>query len=438
MRSLLRRLWYLLRERRAQTELRAELEFHRDMKARELEEAGVDAAEARRRASRALGNTTLAHDQVRDVWLPHWLQGITQDFRLAVRTLAATPSVSAAAILSLSLGIGANTAIFSVINSLLLRELPGREPDRLVILTDGSDQHWDHWDYAVWRQIHSRTQLFDGTLAWAGARFDLASRGESQYVNGIWVSGSYFDVLGVPAALGRTISESDDGAGGSNAPVAVISYDFWQHHFGGDPGVIGRSLTLDRVDFTIIGVVARGFFGTDIGHAFDIAVPAGSQSGPNVSIMARLRGDQTIDATTRILRGIQPEIREATLPHGWPPAFLEQYLKPPATLFTLERGATGLSELRDRFSRPLLALLIIVALVLLVACANLANLSLARAMTRRRELGMRLALGASTWRLMRQLIAESVVLATAGAALGLAGAPWIAGLLTRQLSTTIP
>jgi putative ABC transport system permease protein len=440
MRSLFRRLWYLLRERRAQADLSEEMAFHREMKARELEEAGADSVEARREARRTLGNTTLAHDQVRDVWVPHALQGISQDFRLGLRTLASTPSVSAAAIFSLALGIGANTAIFSLIDSLLLRDLPVRDPGRLVMLSDGSDQHWDHWSYPVWREIHSRHQLFDGTLAWAGARFDLSSGGESKYINGIWVSGSYFDVLGVRPLLGRTISESDDAAGGgSNAPVAVISYAFWQHHFGGDPDVIGRGLTLNRVALTIVGVAPRGFFGTDVGHAFDVAVPAsGPANGPTVSIMARLRTDQTIDAATAMLRAIQPEIREATLPAGWPPAFLAQYLKAPFTVFTLEPAAQGVSGLRERFVRPLLAILIIVALVLLVACANVANLSLARAMARRRELGMRLALGASTWRLMRQLIAESIVVASGGAAAGLAAAPWIADRLTKQLSTTIP
>jgi predicted permease len=447
MRSLLRRLWYLLREGQAHADLSEELAFHRDMKARELEDAGVDATDARRAAGRVLGNTILAHDQVRDVWVPHWVQGVSQDFRVGFRTLAATPAVSAAAILSLALGIGANTAIFSLIDGLLLRQLPVRAPGQLVLLTDGSEQRWDYWDYAVWRQIHSRSELFDGTLAWAGARFDLAPRGESEYVDGLWVSGSYFDVLGVPALLGRTIVESDDAPGGGpNGPVAVVSYEFWQRHFGGAPDVIGRGLALNRVMFTVVGVTRRGFFGADVGHAFSVAVPlgdqalmsragaSGSRSGPTVIIMARLRADQTIRAATVRLRGIQPEIREATLPAGWPQTFLDRYLRTP---FTLESGATGVSALRERFSRPLLTILVIVALVLLIACANLANLSLARATARRRELGMRLALGASTWRLMRQFIAESVVLAGAGAVGGLLVASWSAGFLTRKLSTTV-
>jgi predicted permease len=442
MRSLLRRLWYLLRARRAHADLSEELAFHQEMKARELQAEGLEAGPARLAARRALGNTSLAHDHVTDVWVPHGLQGGAQDVRLALRTLAATPTVTAAAIISLALGIGANTAIFSLINGLLLRQLPVRDPARLVLVTDGKR---DYWQYAVFRQVQSSPALFDGTLAWAGARFDLANGGESAFVNGLWVSGSYFDVLGVPPLLGRTLGETDDAAGGGpNGPVAVISYDFWQRHFAGRLDVIGRGLTLDRVAFTIVGVAPRGFFGTDVGHAFDVAVPFSAWSVSNhtrdvsistVSIMARLRRDQTIGEATARLRGIQPEIRRATLPSGWPQAFLNRYLTDP---MTLESGATGFSALRARFSRPLLAMLIVVALVLLVACVNLANLSLARATARRRELGMRLALGASVWRLMRQLIAESLVLAIAGASAGLVVASWFAGVLTRHLSTTAP
>jgi predicted permease len=442
MRSLLRRLWYLLRARRAHADLNEELAFHQEMKARELEDEGLPADPARQAARRALGNTSLAHDQVTDVWVPHWLQGITQDFRLGLRTLAATPTVTAAAIVSLALGIGGNTAIFSLINGLILRQLPVRDPGRLVLLTDG---HRDFWQYSVFRQLQSRPELFDGTLAWAGSRFDLASTGESEFVNGTWVSGSYFDVLGVPPLLGRMIGGGDDATGGGpNGLVAVISYDFWQRHFAGSLDVIGRSLTLDRVAFTIVGVAPRGFFGTDVGHAFDVVVPLSAWSVTNhtrdvfistVSIMARLRHDQTIGAATARLRAIQPEIRRATLPSGWPQAFLNRYFRDP---LTLEPGATGFSGLRERFSRPLLAMLMVVALVLLVACVNLANLSLARAAARRRELGMRLALGASVWRLMRQLIAESLVLAAAGAVAGVAVSSWFARVLTRHLSTTAP
>src|SRR5262249_16891404 len=141
---------------------------------------------------------------------------------------------------------------------------------------DGSPQHWDYWDYPVWRHLQSRTELFDGTLAWAGIRFDLTAGGESEYVNGIWVSGSYFDVLGVRPFLGRPITERDDvPGGGPNGPVVVISHDFWQRHFAGARDIVGRSLTLDRVAFTIVGVAPRGFFGVDVGHAFDVAVPLG-------------------------------------------------------------------------------------------------------------------------------------------------------------------
>ncbi len=390
----------------------------------------------------------LRRGRAHDVAVPSHLQGLGQDVRLALRTLAGTPIVSAVAVLSLALGIGANTAIFSLIDSLLLQTLPVRDPGRLVLLTEDTPNPNPYWNYRVWREIHRRPQPFDGTLAWAGTRFDLASGGETRYVDGLWVSGSFFDVLGVRALLGRTLSEADDvPGGGQDGPVAVISYDFWRRHFGGAPNAIGQTLALDRATFTIVGVTPRGFFGAEVGHSFDVAAPVEDQAlvsgagrprnpagGPEVSIMARLRSGETIDTATAALRGVQPQIREATLPQGLPKAFLDTYLK---SAFTLAPAATGASLLRRRFSRPLLAIMAIVVLVLLVACANLANLALARADARRRELGVRCALGASRWRLVRQLLAESVVFASVGAGLGLVVASWSARLLVRQLVTTV-
>jgi predicted permease len=448
MRKLLRRVWYVLHRRRAHDDLTEELAFHREMTQRELQAQGAESHEAAIAARRALGNPTLVHDQVHDVWVPPWLQGIGHDFRLALRTLVGTPVVSIVAALSLALGIGANTAIFSVINGLLLRLLPVREPARLVQLTGDAAGENPYWSYQVWREIDRRSQLFDGTLAWCDARLNLARGGETRDINGLWVSGSFFDVLGVPPLLGRTLSPADDvPGGGSSGPVAVISYDFWQRHFGGAPTAIGTPLMIERVPFTVVGVTPQDFFGIDVGRAFDVAVPIqdrsviegtndgpGQPAGPQVRVIARLRPGATIESATAALRGVQPQIREATLPQGWPKAFLDRYLN---SAFVLTPAATGASLLRRRFSRPLLAIMVIVALVLLVASANLANLALARAAARRRELGVQLARGASRLRLIRQLLTESVVLASTGAALGLLLASWTARLLVQQLSTTV-
>jgi putative ABC transport system permease protein len=369
------------------------------------------------------------------------------DLRLAIRALRATPIVSIVAILSLALGIGANTAIFSLIDSLMLRTLPVQDPARLALLTDDeSPASAGSWTHPIWEQLRERSNLFDGALAWSTRRFNLAAGGETRFVDGIWVSGAYFQTLGVPAILGRTLTDADDRrSGGVDGPVAVISYSFWQRYFGGAADAIGRTLTLDRVPFTIVGVTPPEFFGTDIGSRFDVAVPLGDEplirgrdSGLDrrsmwwLSVMVRMRPGQSLDQATASLRGVQPQIREATLPENWRPPDLARYLKDRFVLFP---ASTGSSFLRERFQRPLMTIMIVVALVLLIACANIANLLLARALARRHELGVRVALGASRWRLIRQLMTESLLLSATGAAFGIAIASWGSRLLVRQLST---
>src|SRR5471030_2273912 len=196
------------------------------------------------------------------------------DFRVAARSLRATPIVTAVAIVSLALGIGANTAIFSLVDSLLLRTLPVPEPGRLVLLSTAARRNPSGWSIPLWEEIRRRPELFDQAAGWSPARLNLATGGETQFVDGIWATGSFFQTLGVRALIGRTFSEDDDRQGGGpGGPVMVISYGLWQRHFGGAPDVIGRRLTVHGVPVSIIGVTPADFSGIDVGRAFEAALP---------------------------------------------------------------------------------------------------------------------------------------------------------------------
>lgn len=367
-----------------------------------------------------------------------------QEVRDAWRALRASPLVVAVAVLTLALGIGANTAVFWILDSLLLKPLPVRDPHRLALIgsADGAEVNVS---YPVWEEIRRR-RIFDQAFAWGTDRVDLAESGESAFADAIWASGDFFEVLGVLAISGRTFDGRDDRRGGGpEGPVAVISHRLWRLRFGGDAAAVGRTLTIDRVPFTIVGVSPPGFFGPEVGAAFDIVLPLeaepliGRSPGrldnrfwPWLRVMARLGPGRTAEEVTGTLRAAQPEIRKATMPGFSRVEDRDAYLR---QALVARAASGGSSQLRDRYGPALLVLLGLVGLVLLVACANLANLLLARVMARRYELSVRLALGASRLRLLRQLLAESVLLSAIGATLGLVLAYWGSQLLVRQLST---
>jgi len=372
------------------------------------------------------------------------------DLRIAFRELRRAPIVTAIAVLSLALGIGANTAIFSLVNSLIVRALPVSQPDRLAVLTDTrADGFVETWTNSTFEQVRDRSRSsFDGVCAsWLDRVSVSAGRGEAAPVDAMWVSGEYFATLGVTPLLGRVLGPQDDvAAGGADGPVAVLSYDFWQQRFGGAAGAVGTSLTVERVPVTIVGIAGPGFFGTEVGRSFDVALPLSGErvvrgrttrifterAAMLLTVLLRLKPGQSLESATRLMRGVQPQIREAALPPGVPPGFRQHFLE---DAFIVAPAATGTSGLRGQYQRPLLVIFVVVGLVLFVACANVANLQLARAIARRHELSVRVALGASRIRLARGPLAESLLLSTAGAALGLIFAFWSSRLIVSQLST---
>jgi len=276
------------------------------------------------------------------------------DLRLAARALRATPIVTGVAMLSLALGIGANSAIFTLVNSLLLRSLPVNQPSQLALMTHGTTgalRGSQLWTLAVWNDVRERSQLFDSSCAWSWSRLNLRAGGQTEMASGLWASGGLFETLGVRPFVGRLLTAADDRpGGGADGRVAVISYGFWQRRFGGASSVVGRRLALDGVPFTIVGVTPAGFFGPDVGLSFDVVAPFAAEprdlNSPirpdprrrgGIAVMVRLKSGQSIDAASEALRGLQPQIREATLPDR--PQDRERWLRD-AMFFSPASGAS--------------------------------------------------------------------------------------------------
>ena len=368
---------------------------------------------------------------------------VMKDIVLGIRFLSRMPGFTITAILSITLGIGANTAIFTVVNALMLRPLPVRAPEELIQLAPGGGR--TSWSNPLWEQIRERRELFNGAAAWSAREFDLSTGGQAHPVDGLFVSGELFDVLGVRPFLGRLIQASDDRrGGGADGASAVISHAFWQRQFGGAADVVGRPLTVQRVPFTIVGVTPPEFFGPITGQSFDVAIPIGAL--PRVvgrdrlgertwwwlSVVARLRQGQTMDAARAEIRAAQPAMRDATRPSNLRPEDAAKYLAAPIEVLA---GAHGTAPARRTYAQPLVVLMAIVGVVLLIACVNVANLMIASAERRRHDVSVRLALGATRARLVRQFLIESLLIAIPGALLGLLVAQVASRFLVAQLST---
>ena len=411
LREWIIRLWGTLRPGRRDAELEAELRLHVELATEDERRRAHSSEDAGRAASIRSGGMAQAMEAVRDQRGLPWLDDLARDLRYGLRALRRNPIFASVAVLTLALGIGANTAIFSLADAVLLRTLPVRDPRDLVMLRQrgpGGDifpfTSAAASDLAPGRDALSGLAAFRPLLGTA-----VSVNGEAELATAQLVSGNYHAVLGVHAVLGRTLTEQD------REPVAVISHGYWQRRFAGDSHVVGRLLEMQARSFTIVGVTAPEFFGTQPGRHVDVTAPLAAQTmkmGPNARWLYLIG---------RLAPGVSREQARAALRVRWAQLTAAQALppRPPATL-EVDAGAQGLNELRRQFSLPLQILMAAVAVVLLVACANLAGLLIVRASARQKEIAVRLSLGAARGRIVRQLLAESALLAAAGGAAGLA------------------
>jgi hypothetical protein len=333
-----------------------------------------------------------------------------QDLRLAIRACRATPIVSAIAVLSLALGIGANTALFSLVDALILRPLPVSHPEQLTILTGGGSPN-NGYSYSTWTAIRDRVNDVDGVCAWAFARFNVSPAGEMQLVDGLYVSGDFFSTLGTSVALGRPLTTADDQRSSPHAAAAVISDRFWKTHFNRSPTVLGQQVVVERVPFIVVGITAPEFVGPEVGRGFDVAVPVaadelirgrlGPLNNPTywwLTVMVRLPAGWSVERGTTAFRHIQTEVREKSLPPQLSGRARTAFLQSP---WILTPARQGVSRLRTQYQEPVLVLFALVALLLGLVCANVASILLACASARSSELSLRIALGASRWHLVR-------------------------------------
>jgi len=363
------------------------------------------------------------------------------DLRYAIRNLRNSPGFTLTAIGSLALGIGANAAIFTLFNAMMLKWLPVANPEQVYLLRENGDS----FAYPVWEAIRDHQKAFDSAFAWAGRRFNLAEGGEAEIVEGAYVSGSYFRGLGLRPAAGRLIDERDDTRGRPNGAAAVISYDFWQRRFHGDSNVTESTIRIEGQTYPVLGVMPAGFHGLDIGRRMDVAIAfsceplvARESSALDrrnqswVSIGARLARAATSGEIDGKLAALSPVAMEAGVSPG---TTGEGRARTPARRIRAVPGGRGQNFLSTQYETAMRMLMATVALVLLIACANIANLLLVRGTARQREIAVRLAMGATRGRLLRQLLAEGLLLATAGAAIGLALAGPSAEFLLKGLAT---
>ena len=431
---------------RRDDDLRDELRSHLEMATADRLARGEDPASAAAGARRELGNPGQIDEATRDVWGRRWLERLVQDVRYALRTFRRNPGFAAVAVLSLALGIGANTALFEVVEAVRLKALPVAAPSQLVEvhITDMDRVRGARWTWhaavtnPVWEAMRARQMPFATLFAWGADTFSLSAGGEARYAAGLWVSGGFFRTLGLRPAAGRLLDPGDDRPG---CPARVVlSHGFWERAYGGNPQIVGQTLSIGAHPAEIVGVAPPGFHGMEVGRSFDLALPicadaVFSDDGRGrlalgtewwLSVFGRLNPGWTVPRARAYLASASPELFRETLPPEYPAASVDDYRR---LTLTADPGGSGLSQLRESYASPLWLLLGLAGLVLVIACANLANLLLARATARQREFAVRLGLGASRWRVVRQLVTEGLVLS----AIGGLGALLLATTLGRTL-----
>jgi predicted permease len=460
MSGFFRKLTWLLRRPSKEADLQEELQFHLDEEASGRKEQGLAHSEALSAARRELGNKTLVEEDTRAAWSWIFLEQLAQDIRYGLRTIASNKTFSAMAILSLALGIGANTAIFSFMDSILLRSLPVPDPQSLVMLSwhtpkhemNGSNRHDEDFDdpnggyiggifsYPSFELLRQNNSVFSTVFGYQGAgKLNLTVRGFAELAKTEYVSGDYFHGLETTPAAGRLLVPDDDRVGAPS--VAVISYALSEVRFGGAANAPGQSVLIDNLPFTVVGVASQQFFGADPDQAPDVYVPLHA----NVVLEERdytaaTYADPLYDwivPMARLRPGVNAKQAQAAMAgpfHEWARSVYTKRRPEEVRTLVVREGSGGLDSLRRAYSKPLYILLTLVGLILGIACANIANLLLARAAARKREIALRLSLGAGRLRIVRQLLTESVLLALMGGALGIGFAVWGIRFLTLLLA----
>ena len=435
----------LLRRAQVERELDAELQDFLTTAVEHKMRSGLSREAAIRAARLEMGSDAAVKDGVRDIGWESIIDRSWQDVRYAIRNLRKSPGFTAVTILTLALGLGASTAIFQLADAVRLRPLPVEHPEQLVEVRMADPTRGRTGTFAgrrplftnaLWDELRHRQQAFAGMVAWGAYPVNLSNRGEAQFVQGLWVSGDFFNVLGVRPHLGRLLASSDDQPG-CGTPAAVLAYAFWQRQYGGDAAMIGNTVMLDGHPFEIIGVAPRRFVGLEVGRTFDVATPICAerilnreQSALNdrswwwLTVIGRLVPGSSLEHASSHLAAISPEIFRSTVASGLPSDVAQAYVESTLKAFPASTGVSG--TVREEYETPLWVLLAVAGVVLIIASANIATLLLARATARDRDIAVRLALGAARGRLIRQLFTESVLLAAAGAVVGL--------LLTQILS----